>query len=265
MAEKRPTALQIPYVACPLCESSKISFFKEQICEGHPSYDKRLPTSLRWVRCEDCKHVFTEGYWTAPALDIVFSRTQPNQQVGVNFEAERLVSARMVQRVASFIDGGAWLDVGFGNGSLLFTADEFGYEAVGCDLRAEGVDRLERIGLEAYRADIADLGGPDGRFSVISMADVLEHMPFPKIGLAAARRLLRPGGVLFTSMPNMDAFAWHALDRIKSNPYWGEIEHYHNFGRLRLYALLKECGFNPVQYAVSERYRVCMEIISIRQ
>jgi hypothetical protein len=29
------------------------------------------------------------------------------------------------------------------------------------------------------------------------MADVLEDMPFPKAGLAAARRLLRPDGVLF--------------------------------------------------------------------
>jgi 2-polyprenyl-3-methyl-5-hydroxy-6-metoxy-1,4-benzoquinol methylase len=36
------------------------------------------------------------------------------------------------------------------------------------------------------------------------MADVLEHMPFPKTGLAAAHRLRRPDGVLFLSMPNMD-------------------------------------------------------------
>jgi protein O-GlcNAc transferase len=37
------------------------------------------------------------------------------------------------------------------------------------------------------------------------MADVLEHMPFPRPGLAAAHQLLRPDGVLFLSMQGMKA------------------------------------------------------------
>jgi hypothetical protein len=32
----------------------------------------------------------------------------------------------------------------------------------------------------------------------------------------------------------------------------------------RLYALLKECGFEPLHYTISERHRVCMEVISRR-
>ncbi|MGB8899283.1 MAG: hypothetical protein WCC90_08670 [Methylocella sp.] len=49
------------------------------------------------------------------------------------------------------------------------------------------------------------------------------------------------------------------------NPYWGEIEHYHNFSRKRPYALLEEHGFRPVEYHVTERYRVCVEVIAIKQ
>jgi hypothetical protein len=49
------------------------------------------------------------------------------------------------------------------------------------------------------------------------------------------------------------------------NPYWGEIEHYHNFSRKRLYALLQNHGFKPADYHISERYRVCMEVIAIKQ
>jgi len=109
---------------------------------------------------------------------------------------------------------------------------------------------------------IEDMEGGAGRYSVISMADVLEHMPYPKAGLKAAHRLLRPGGVLFVSMPNMDSMVWRALDASGSNPYWGEIEHYHNFTRQRLYALLDEHGFSPVHYDISERYRCCMEVIA---
>jgi hypothetical protein len=42
----------------------------------------------------------------------------------------------------------------------------------------------------------------------------------------------------------------------------GSIEHYHNFSRSRLYALLRETGFEPVRYGISERYRACMEVIA---
>ena len=81
----------------------------------------------------------------------------------------------------------------------------------------------------------------------------------------ATRRLLAPGGALFLSMPNMDTMVWRLLHANKVNPYWGEIEHYHNFTRKRLYALLEEQGFQPVEYHASERYRVCMEVIAIKQ
>jgi hypothetical protein len=33
---------------------------------------------------------------------------------------------------------------------------------------------------------------------------------------------------------------------------------------LQLYALLQTHGFQPVEYSVSERYRVCMEVIAIK-
>ena len=60
------------------------------------------------------------------------------------------------------------------------------------------------------------------------------------------------------------AGTWRLLDAVNANPYWGELEHYHNFGRARLYALLIEYGFEPLHYRVSERYRVCMEVIARR-
>jgi len=84
------------------------------------------------------------------------------------------------------------------------------------------------------------------------------------VGLQAAHRLLQTGGVLLISMPNSGSMVWKALDANNANPYWGEIEHYHNFERDRLYALLAECGFKPVRYGISQRYRVCMEVIAVK-
>jgi SAM-dependent methyltransferase len=105
------------------------------------------------------------------------------------------------------------------------------------DQRAN-VETLQRMGIEACCQDLAALAG-EARFTVISMADVFEHMPFPRQGLTAAHRLLARGGILLVSMPNYNCAAWRLLDGANGNPYWGELKHLHNFSRKRLYALLR--------------------------
>jgi SAM-dependent methyltransferase len=218
---------------------------------------------MNWLHCEGCGHVFTDGYFSPEVMSTICERANESQRAGWDFEHQRAISARMVERVARYAPIGAWLDVGFGNGSLLFTAQEWGFTPVGLDLRRANVEALQSLGIEAQCCDVAAFEG-SGRFAVVSMADVLEHMPFPRQGLAAAYRLLTPAGVLFVSMPNYNCAAWRLLDRADANPYWGELEHFHNFARERLYALLEEMGFGAVHYTISERYRICMEIIAKR-
>jgi 2-polyprenyl-3-methyl-5-hydroxy-6-metoxy-1,4-benzoquinol methylase len=216
---------------------------------------------MTWMRCEDCTHVFTDGYLAPEVAKLIFDYAHENQKPGWAFEQQRWISARIVESVSQYITSGRWLDVGFGNGSLLFTAEEWGFTSVGLDLRPSTVEAMRRIGIEAHCTDITTFE-PSERFAVISMADVLEHIPFPLDGLSAARRLLKPDGILFLSMPNYNCAAWRLLDASNANPYWGELEHYHNFSRERLYRLLDDTDFNAVHYGVSQRFRVGMEVIA---
>ncbi len=263
-APAAPTIERVRYVCCPLCGAEDIPATLGADCTRHALYQPDLPPVMNWHECAGCGHVFTEGYFDPAALEIIFAKTHQNQTVGHDMERQRPVSARMVERVARRVSGGRWLDVGFGNGSLLFAAEEWGFTPVGLDLRKDNVAVLRSLGYEAHCLPIEAHEG-DQRYSVVSMADVLEHMPFPKTGLVAAQRLLVSGGALFLSMPNMDMMLWRLLHANKVNPYWGEIEHYHNFSRKRLYALLDEHGFEPAEYGVSERYRACMEVVAVRR
>jgi predicted O-linked N-acetylglucosamine transferase (SPINDLY family)/SAM-dependent methyltransferase len=254
---------RVAYRACPLCDCTDIPPVIGADCSKHPIYQQGFPPIINWHTCRGCGHVFTEGYFGAESAALIFAKTQPGQTVGYDMERQRPVSAKIVERIARRAPEGDWLDVGFGNGSLLFTAQEWGYKPAGLDLRKENVLALRQLGIEAYCLPVEELDHT-GRYQVISMADVLEHMPFPRSGLSAAHRLLRPGGVLFLSMPNTDNMVWRLLHANGVNPYWGEIEHYHNFSRKRLYALLNDHGFKPAEFAVSERYRVCMEVIATK-
>jgi SAM-dependent methyltransferase len=263
-----PPKPRILFDACPLCNSQNTQTLRNADCSRHPLYNPVISPTIAWVRCVDCEHVFTDGYFTPEVTDIIFGRTNDAQRPGANFEQQRSVSAGIVQKVARHINGGAiggpWLDVGFGAGSLLFTAEEWGFAPVGLDLRASSVDAMRRLGIEVHCTDIAAFNYSQA-FSVVSMADVLEHMPFPKHGLVAASRLMKRDGVLFVSMPNYNCAAWRLADSAAVNPYWGELEHYHNFSRARLYRLLDEMGFEPVHYGISERYRLCMEVIATKR
>ena len=232
-------------------------------CTNSEMYRQPLSGTISWLQCQECEHIFTDGYYTEEALAVVFKGVADNQKPGKNVENNRLISARMIEKVLPFKNSGVWIDVGFGNGSLLMTADEFGFDAVGLDLRESTVIGMKLLGFEVYQRDLTGFDG-DRPVAVVSMADVLEHTPFPKEVLRAAHRLLEPGGALFLSMPNADSPIWKMATRQNANPYWGELEHYHNFGRARLYRLLEEVGFNVRRYGISQRYRMCMEVVATR-
>jgi protein O-GlcNAc transferase len=255
---------RITYPGCPLCRATDSVEVTVADCSAHPSYRFPLSKTIRWLRCRGCDHEYVEGYLCPAALSIIFADTLPHQDPGDNIENSRNISARMVENVCGLlpVPSGWWLDVGFGNGSLMTTAAEFGFETVGIDLRSANVEKMRQIGYEAHAVEF-EVYRPNLTFDVISMADVLEHMPFPTRALEHAHSLLRQGGLLFMSMPNSDSFLWKVLTAKRANPYWKEIEHCHNFGRKRLYSLLREYGFEPVRYGVSQRYRACMEVIAV--
>ncbi len=220
-----------------------------------------MPSALVWCRCGSCHHVFAKGYFAPEATNSV--RNTPERSVGYDIETGRVASARIVGNVARHKAGGDWLDVGVGSASLLFTAEEWGFRPVGVDLYPENVQALKALGYESHCAPIEMLDFP-GRFSVVSMADCLERAPFPRAALDAVHRLLQPGGVLFVATPNMATIVWRLLDTGGNNPFWGDIGHYHNFTRERLYALLQTHGFKPVAYAVSEHDHSGMEVIAVK-
>jgi 2-polyprenyl-3-methyl-5-hydroxy-6-metoxy-1,4-benzoquinol methylase len=85
--------------------------------------------------------------------------------------------------------------------------DRLGATVVGVELNAEAAQQaqahVERVLIgDAEELDLeAELGGE--RFDAILFADVLEHLRHPDRTLRAAAQLLKPGGVVVISMPNV--------------------------------------------------------------
>lgn len=60
------------------------------------------------------------------------------------------------------------------------------------DLRRRNVETLRHLGIEAHCAPVETIRFP-APFSVVSMMEVLEHVPYPKTMLAAVRDNLAEG------------------------------------------------------------------------
>lgn len=97
------------------------------------------------------------------------------------------------------------LDVAAGTGHNLRVAKAAGAASFGIDLSihacriARGKDR----DLAVCRGDAESLPFRDAAFDLALCLQLIEHTPFPEEVIAEITRVLRPGGFLFLSAPNM--------------------------------------------------------------
>ena len=261
--------LQTEYLNCPLCEG-EIIFLGYADIINHPIWHEGLPKKLEWMECQRCGHIHTRGYWTPTGLDEVFRKTQANQITGGDNNPPDSKRAQWLPVVknairhsggyaALFDEDKYWCDIGCGNGALLMTARDFGFSAFGLDTRKETVERIQALGFQANQADFMQAQF-DRPLQIISMMDVLEHLPFPRQVLQKAHDSLAPAGLLIISLPDASCSTWKIMDHEKNNPYWMEIEHHHNFSRNLLMQLLIQQGFDIVDFDIPNRYKAQMEI-----
>lgn len=103
-----------------------------------------------------------------------------------------------------------YLDIGCGPGKLLTLALQNGWDSVGLEISKWAVDVGRHDGLQIFEGTLLDAKFPGESFDVISMFDVLEHLPFPREYVTEIRRILKPGGVVVAETPNIRGiFAWH--------------------------------------------------------
>ena len=140
------------------------------------------------------------------------------------------------------------LDHGCGTGVFLEVASRRGYDVFGIDVSAWAIETLRRErGLSAACATLEAGWGDDGSFDVVSSWDVLEHSPDPARTFAHIGRVLRPGGVLALTTPDVDGPDARLLGRFWYG-YTKIPEHYYFYSRGTLAALAQNAGLEPIAF-----------------
>ena len=176
---------------------------------------------------------------------------------------EGRIFRRGLDDLAALVPPGRLLDVGCARGSFLSLARAAGWRAEGVELSERHVVAARARGFTVWEGDFVRAPFEAGTFQAITMWDFLEHVNDPHAVLAAARRLLAPGGVLLvftidsSSLFNLagDALAWASGGRVvRPLELLYDFRHNSYFTVPSLSRLLTAAGFNAVRWRADRAY-----------
>ena len=167
---------------------------------------------------------------------------------------------RRVRRLArEYAARGRWLDVGCSAGFVVKAALEVGFDAHGVDIEAAAIDYgRQSLGLSHLACGVLDEQRyPDAHFNIITVYDVIEHVPDLNAFVRELARLLAPGGVIEIGTP--DIGHWRVPRRLQD---WHELkpsEHLYYFDRATLSQLLARHGLKVVRvrFALKPGLKIC--------
>jgi SAM-dependent methyltransferase len=144
--------------------------------------------------------------------------------------------ARMLDAVLRAAPGPATIiDVGCGDGLCLerAAAGQQGHHFAGLDWSASSLRQARQRGLRVLRAGIDPPGLPlaSGRADVVIMSEIIEHLVDTDWAIEEARRVLRPGGWLLLSTPNLAAWYNRGLLAAGIQPVFSEVSFRAVYGR----------------------------------
>ena len=197
-------------------------------------------------RCRGCGTVAMLEPPPAPSTDFYAGYYGEGSLAVPEFVAGRL--DEIVASFAPFRREGRLLDVGCGAGTLLEAAARAGWTAQGVEVSANAVAALAGR-FDVVHGELAAADLPQAAFDVVTMVEVIEHAHEPLALLRDARRLLRPGGLLFATTPHSRGVSVRVLG--VGSTLVCPPEHVQLLSMRGARRLLERAGFAPVTLRTS--------------
>ncbi len=244
-----PPGVESEYVPCDHCGATE-----ERVLFEGPDRLLHLPGTFRVVECLRCGWIRQNPRPTAETISYYY----PPDYVSFirAIEDEPRLWRRWDRRygilkrrwaVERLHPKGRLLDVGCATGIFLHEMQQAGWDVVGIEPNLNAADYARRrFGLQIYIGTLRQVGLPSAAFDVITLWDVLEHLPTPWADLVEVHRLLKDNGLLVIRIPNLES-----LEARLFGPFWLGWDlprHLYLFPRRALVAGLSELGFTVEEF-----------------
>lgn len=123
-------------------------------------------------------------------------------------------------KLGRYKQSGTLLDLGCSSGSFLESMRSESWNLYGVEMSAAEARTAEaRTGAQVFVGVVSDAPFAPESFDVITCFDVLEHMYEPRRVVAKVREWLKPGGIFYVQVPNIDSAEARVFGR-----YWHGLE-----------------------------------------
>jgi len=251
------------YVPCNLCGSTHTQLVypntiphpdQVQNTEAYRCTSSGYGRHHAIVQCINCGLVYSNPRWDdAELMDSYEAVEDPlylQEREGRVLTFERHL--RPLEAITGPAAGRKLLDVGCYIGVFLEIAGKHGWDAWGIEPSAWAAEQARKNGLNVTTGTLASAGFPPASFDVVTLWDVIEHVPDPLAEIRRVHGLLKPGGLSVIHTMDMDSVFSHVMG--KKWPWLMEM-HIYYFSQRTMAAMLRKAGFEVIRSGPHGRYQ----------
>jgi 2-polyprenyl-3-methyl-5-hydroxy-6-metoxy-1,4-benzoquinol methylase len=231
--------------------------------EGHDSQEGEegyLVPGKEWgrhVKCRNCHLIYMNPVEKVSKTNEYYFKAK-NTHAPTIRESYLRTAKSQVHLVQEYASGTNLLDIGCAQGFFLFSAYQAGYTTKGIEISQDAAEYARReFGLDIEAKPFEELRFAENHFDVVTLWQVLEHVPYPLAVLQEVHRILKPGGLLAVSTPDIGGISARIFGK-----RWWDIKrlHVNQFTIKTLTDILQNAGFKNTS-SVSYRGYVSLSIL----
>ena len=273
MCEKISDVMLETSECCPICDSVG----SVAISEVYDWMFKSCCNEWKYKKCNVCGSLYLSPRLLVEHISIAYQKYYTHSEASVTRSRKKVFTSKLLNdflissastnlisklkysvfpplknflsvksRHISELKPGVVLDFGCGNGEFMCLAKSFGWRVKGFDLDENAVSSARKSGLDVVHGGVSNLAEEEcGKYDLITLSHVIEHVYEPENLIQECLRLLKPGGRLWLETPNCRSLGLTLFGR-----YWRGLEpprHIVLFDFHSIYKVLLDSGFKTIE------------------
>lgn len=224
---------------CPCCDNTSIEAY---LMAPDRFHGRTIP--FRLVRCSACSLVWIADPPKTEEMALNYSQDYDRSVAAAGDSSPGRWRDRK-RTLTQYKQSGAILDLGCSAGSFLKALGSKEWELYGIDMSSESARRAQaECGANVIVGDILDAPFSASSFDVITCFHVLEHLYKPREVLSKVMEWLKPGGIFYMLVPNIDSAGAHIF-----RSYWYALElprHVFHYSPKSLSTMTRSVGLDVI-------------------